>query len=40
VNESCYGDGWMIALEGGEPGALDALMDAAAYRAYVDQREA
>jgi glycine cleavage system H protein len=40
VNESCYGEGWMIALEGVADGALDELMDAGAYREYVDGREA
>jgi glycine cleavage system H protein len=40
VNESCYGDGWMIALEGVDEGALEGLMDAAAYREYVNSREA
>ncbi|MGH0034874.1 MAG: glycine cleavage system protein GcvH [Myxococcota bacterium] len=39
VNEACYGDGWMIAIEGVADGALDELMDAAAYAAYVKGRE-
>lgn len=33
VNEGPYDKGWMIALEGA--GALDGLMDAAAYEAYL-----
>ena len=39
VNESCYGEGWMIAVEGVAGGALDDLMDAAAYAEYVKGRE-
>lgn len=33
VNESPYEKGWMIALKGA--GALDGLMDAAAYEAFL-----
>lgn len=33
INEDCYGKGWMIVLEG--VSGLDALMDAAAYEAYL-----
>ncbi len=32
VNESPYGDGWMIAVKPAEAGDLDGLMDHAAYR--------
>ncbi len=39
VNESCYGDGWMISIEGVADGATDELMDAAAYRENVAGRE-
>ncbi len=36
VNESPYGDGWMVVLElAGTPGELDGLMDAAAYSAFL-----
>ena len=38
VNEQPYGDGWMVILEVGE--APEGLMDAAAYRAFVDQASA
>ncbi len=37
VNESPYGEGWLVVLEAGDASELDALMDAAAYRAYVQQ---
>jgi len=32
VNQSCYGDGWMLVVELSHPGELDGLMDADAYR--------
>ena len=38
VNEQPYGDGWMVILEVGE--APEGLMDAASYRAFVDQASA
>ena len=38
VNESCYGDGWLIELAPSNLDELDALMDAAGYRQYVDER--
>jgi len=38
VNEQPYGDGWLVVLEvAGDVGPED-LMDAAAYRAFVDQQ--
>ena len=37
VNEQPYGDGWLIVVEGAADDALDLLMDAAAYRAFVEQ---
>ncbi len=36
VNQDPYGDGWMIVIEVEDPSALDALMDAAAYRAFTE----
>ena len=39
VNESCYGDGWLIALRPGNPAELDALLDAQGYRASIAERE-
>ncbi len=37
VNSDPYGAGWMIRLRVGDEGALDALMDAAAYQALVGE---
>jgi glycine cleavage system H protein len=37
VNEQPYGDGWLIVVEGSADDALDLLMDAAAYRTFVEQ---
>ncbi len=39
VNESCYGEGWMIAITMSNASEVDALLDAAAYRRHVDERE-
>src|SRR5439155_23643771 len=36
VNEQPYGDGWLVVIEPAEPGAVGSLLDAAAYRAFVD----
>jgi glycine cleavage system H protein len=36
VNADPYGDGWIFRLELSAPADLDALMDAAAYRALVE----
>jgi glycine cleavage system H protein len=36
VNADPYGDGWIFRLELSEPADLDALMNAAAYRALVE----
>jgi glycine cleavage system H protein len=37
VNEQPYGDGWLIVVEGAADDALDQLMEAAAYRTFVEQ---
>jgi len=37
VNSDPYGAGWMIRLRVVDPGAVDALMDAAAYRGLVGE---
>ncbi|MCU0621257.1 MAG: glycine cleavage system protein GcvH [Gemmatimonadales bacterium] len=37
VNRDPYGDGWMIALKPADQGAVDALLDAAAYRAHIGE---
>jgi glycine cleavage system H protein len=36
LNSDPYGEGWMVQLEGGEPGEV---MDAAAYETYCEGRE-
>ena len=35
VNEQPYGEGWMIKVRPADPGALDSLMSAADYAAYL-----
>ena len=37
VNSDPYGAGWMIRLSVGDEGAVDALLDAAAYQALVGE---
>ena len=39
VNEAPYGNGWMVAFAPSDAAQLDELLDAAAYRAYVDERD-
>ncbi len=39
VNESPYGDGWLVLLQASDGPELDGLMDATAYRAFVEQAE-
>ncbi|MEL6831104.1 MAG: glycine cleavage system protein GcvH [Pseudomonadota bacterium] len=36
VNEDPEGDGWFVRLTVTEPGQLDGLMDADAYKAFLD----
>jgi glycine cleavage system H protein len=36
VNEQPYGDGWLVTIDVDNPGVVDGLMDAAAYRALVE----
>lgn len=36
VNQQPYGDGWLVLVEPADPTATDGLMDAAAYRAFVE----
>lgn len=38
VNDEPYGDGWLLRIRMSDPAELDALMDAAAYRAHVADR--
>ena len=39
LNTDPYGGAWMLKLEASDPSELDALMDAAAYEAYIAERE-
>ncbi len=36
VNQEPYGDGWMVVIEMHDPSELDDLLDAAAYRQFVE----
>jgi glycine cleavage system H protein len=36
VNDDPYGRGWLVRIRLADPGELDALLDAAAYRALVE----
>ena len=38
VNEQPYGDGWLVVIEVADAGPLEGLMDAGAYRAFVEQQ--
>src|SRR5688572_24226512 len=35
LNDDPYGEGWICLIEPSDPGAFDALMDAAAYTALI-----
>ena len=37
VNEDPYGKGWIFAVEMSDPSEAEGLMDAAAYRAFLDE---
>ena len=39
VNEDPYEEGWMVVIEPSDPAELDALMDAKAYQAFLDEQE-
>lgn len=39
VNEDPYGAAWMVKIKMSEPGQLDDLMDAEAYKAFMEERE-
>ena len=36
INEDPYGDGWICIIEPSNPGEVDALLDAEAYRALTE----
>ncbi len=39
VNEDCYGDGWMIAIESVDAAEQVSLLDAQAYQKHVAERQ-
>lgn len=39
INEDPYGKGWIIKIKLSDAGAVSALMDAAKYKNYCDDRE-
>jgi len=38
VNQDCYGDGWMLVVEPDDPGEIEDLLVASAYRQHVKDR--
>jgi glycine cleavage system H protein len=36
INSDPYGEAWMVAVKLDDPAAVKALMDAAAYKAFVE----
>jgi glycine cleavage system H protein len=40
VNEHPYGDGWLVLVDPSDPAAIEALLDAAAYQAFVEGEHA
>ena len=38
VNEDPYGEGWLIRIRLSDPGEVEGLMDAQAYRAFVAEQ--
>ena len=39
INEDPYEEGWMIVIQPSDPRELEALMDAKAYRSFVEEQE-
>jgi glycine cleavage system H protein len=37
VNDDCYGEGWTLRVRVTAPGQIGELMDAEAYRAFLDE---
>jgi glycine cleavage system H protein len=37
INEEPYGDGWLVVIEASNPGAIGSLLDAEAYKRFVEQ---
>jgi glycine cleavage system H protein len=40
VNEQPYGDGWLVAIDPSDVSEADALLDAAAYQAFLRESQA
>jgi glycine cleavage system H protein len=40
INSDPYGEAWLLKVEIGDPAEVDALLDAAAYQAIIDEKEA
>ena len=39
INEDPYEEGWMITVQPADPAELDQLMDAKAYKAFVEEQD-
>ena len=39
INDSPYGDGWIVVLEPSDPSQLEDLLEAAAYQAFLERPE-
>lgn len=39
INQDCYGEGWMFRIKVSDAGALNGLMDAAAYKEFAASEE-
>ena len=37
INDDCYGEGWLLRVRMTAPGQIDELMDADAYKAFLDE---
>ena len=37
VNDDCYGEGWLLRVRMTAPGQIGELMDADAYKAFLDE---
>ncbi|MEN8181005.1 MAG: glycine cleavage system protein GcvH [Myxococcota bacterium] len=39
VNEDCYGDGWILAIQAQEDSGFESLLDAKGYLQHIEERE-
>jgi glycine cleavage system H protein len=37
INDACYGEGWLVAIAPSDPGEIESLLDAKAYRKHVEE---